>query len=276
MSPRGDAMPVTNAHHARVRTVAVSMAAAIAILILPTVAHASHVETVSITPAGGTVLADVCGPFLVQTQGGTDPIGALVDVEVEGTTLVEFCLPDAGVNPVLIDPATGDLGNGTNGTIGGEAAADAGALPGEGEFTFGIVSPVLGSFDITVFVEEPGGPNDNDDPDEDEPEDTASLTIGSGGGGGGDVKSTITISGTFEGKVRSSDAACKRGRTVIVKRVKSGPDRVVGQDFTNDSGAYRVSAQNPSGRFYALVTRKAGGASSGGKCLKARSKKVRR
>jgi hypothetical protein len=262
---------------AEVRTVAVMMAAAIALFILPTVAHASHVETVSITPAVGTVVADVCGPFLVQTGGGTDPIGALVDVEVEGTTPVEFCLPATGVNPVLIDPATGDLGNGTDGTIGGEATADASALPGEGDFTFGIVSPVSGSFDITVFVEEPGGPNDNDDPDEDEPQDTASLTVGSGGGGGGsDVKSTITISGSFEGKVRSSDAACVQSRKIIVKRVKKGPDRVVGHDVTNDSGAYRVPAQNPSGRFYAVTTKKAGGASGGGNCLKARSKKVRR
>jgi hypothetical protein len=266
-------MPVSNAHHAGVRTVAVMMAAAIALLILPTVAHASHVETVSITPALGTVVADVCGSFLVQTQGGTDPVAALVDVEVEGITPVEFCLPATGVNPVLIDPATGDLGNGTDGTLGGEASADASALPGEGDFTFGIVSPVSGSFDITVFVEEPGGPNNDDDPDEDEPQDTASLTVGSGGSGGGDVKSTITISGTFEGKVRSSDAACVQGRKVLVKRVKKGPDRVVGQDITNDSGAYRVPAQNPSGRFYAIATRKAGG---GGDCLKARSKKVRR
>jgi hypothetical protein len=51
---------------------------------------------------------------------------------------------------------------------------------------------------------------------------------------------------------------------------------VVGQDVTNDSGAYRVPTQNPSGRFYALATKKVGGASSGGNCLKARSKKVRR
>jgi hypothetical protein len=271
-------MQVSNAHHARARTVAVMMAAAIALLMLPAVAHASHVETVSITPAVGTVVADVCGPFVVRTQGGTDPIGALVDVEVEGTTSIEFCLPGGGVNPVLIDPASGDLGNGTDGTIGGEAAAEASALPGEGDFTFGIVSPVSGSFDITVFVEEPGGPNDNDDPDEDEPQDTASLTIGSGGGGGGgaDVKSSITISGTFEGRVRSSDAGCKRARTVIVKRVKNGPDRVVGRDVTNDSGAYRVPAQNPSGRFYALATKKADGASISRNCLKARSKKVRR
>jgi hypothetical protein len=170
-------MQISNARHTRVRTTAV-MVAVVALLILPTVAHASHVGTVSITPAVGTVVADLCGPFLVQTQGGDDPIGAVVDVEVEGTTPVEFCLPASGVNPVLIDPTTGDLGDGTDGTIGGEATADASTLPGEGDFTFGIVSPASGSFDITVFVEDPGGPNDNDDPDEGEPQDTASLTVG--------------------------------------------------------------------------------------------------
>lgn len=272
-------MPISNARHARARTIATVVAVAVCMLILPTEAHASHVGTVSITPAVGTVVADVCGPFLVQTRGGSDPIGAVVDVEVVGTTPVEFCLPTTGVNPVLIDPTTGDRGGGSDGAIGGEAAGDASALPGEGDFTFGIVSPASGSFDITVFVEEPVGPNDNDDPDEGEPQDTASLTVGSGGGGGGgggNVRSTITISGSFEGQVRSSDAACEQGRKVVVKRIKNGPDRVVGRDVTDQSGAYRVSAQNPSGRFYAIATKKAGGASGGGNCLKARSKKVRR
>ncbi len=79
-------------------------------------------------------------------------------MEVVGTTPVQFCLPAGGVNPVLIDPTTGDLGDGTDGTIGGEATANASALPGEGDFTFGIVSSASGSFDITVFVEEPGAP----------------------------------------------------------------------------------------------------------------------
>jgi hypothetical protein len=265
-------MQISNARHTRVRTTAV-MVAVVALLILPTVAHASHVGTVSITPAVGTVVADLCGPFLVQTQGGDDPIGAVVDVEVEGTTPVEFCLPASGVNPVLIDPTTGDLGDGTDGTIGGEATADASTLPGEGDFTFGIVSPASGSFDITVFVEEPGGPNDNDDPDEGEPQDTASLTVG---GASGSVESTITISGTFEGQVRSSDAACEQGRRVVVKRAKKGPDRVIGRDFTDQSGAYEVPANNPSGRFYSIAKRKAGSATGGGNCLKARSKRVRR
>jgi hypothetical protein len=272
-------MPISNARHARARTVAIMVAAAVALLIVPTVAHASHVGTVSITPTTGTVVAGVCGPFLVQTQGGTDPIGAVFDVEAEGTAAVEFCLPATGVNPVLIDPTTGGLGSGTDGTVGGEATADASVLPGEGDFTFGITSPASGSFDITVFVEEPGGPNDNDDPDTGEPQDTASLTIGSGGGGGGgggNVKSIVTITGTFEGQVRSSDASCEQGRQIIVRRSKGGRDRVVGRDVTDQSGAYSVPAQNPRGRFYAIAKRKAGAATGGGNCLKARSKRVRR
>jgi Zn-dependent protease with chaperone function len=50
-------MQISNARHTRVRTTAV-MVAVVALLILPTVAHASHVGTVSITPAVGTVVAD--------------------------------------------------------------------------------------------------------------------------------------------------------------------------------------------------------------------------
>ena len=234
-------------------------------------------RNVSITPAVGTVVAEVCGPFLVQTQGGSDPIGAVVDVEVVGATPVKFCLPATGVNHVLIDPTTRDLGGGSDGTIGGEATADASALPGEGDSTFGIVSSASGSFDITVFVEEPGGPNDNDDPDEGEPQDTASLMVGSGGGGSGsNVRSTITISGTFEGQVRSSDAACEQGRRLVVKRVKKGPDRVVESECHRPVRFLSGPRPEPERSLLRLATMKAGGASGGGKCLKAPSKRVRR
>jgi hypothetical protein len=68
----------------------------------------------------------------------------------------------------------------------------------------------------------------------------------------------------------------RNAKSTLVKRVKEGPDRVVGRDLTDQSGAYRVPVQNPSGRFYAVATKKAGGAGGGGNCLKAASKKVRR
>jgi hypothetical protein len=249
----------------------------VGLLIPPTVAHATHVGTVSITPSNSTVVADVCGPFLVQTQGGTDPVGAVVDVEVVGATPVEFCLPAAGVNPVLIDPSMGDLGDGTDGTVGGEASAEASAIPDEGDFTFGIIAPASGSFDITVFVEEPGGPNDNDDPDTGEPQDGATATVGSGGGGSGsDVASTVTLTRSLRGTVRSSDPSCEQGRRIVVKQVRPGRDRVVGRDRSETSGAYRVSSSRTTGRFYAIAKKKVDGAADGGDCLKARSGRVTR
>ena len=159
---------------------------------LATPALASHVGTVEVTPPLGIETVGICSPFLVTTSGGSDPVGAVVDVEVRGVTPVEFCLPAVGLNPVLIDPATGDLGNGPveiDGTIGGEATTAASAVIGQGEFTFGISSPSVGSYDIDVFVEEPGGPDDNDDPDAGEPIDTATqfVVLPNGGSNGGEV-----------------------------------------------------------------------------------------
>jgi len=88
--------------------------AMLAALVVPLsgTALASHVGTVTITPPVGIEATGVCSPFLVTTSGGTDPVGARVDVEVIGTSPIQFCLPAAGLNPVLIDPATGDLGTG--------------------------------------------------------------------------------------------------------------------------------------------------------------------
>ncbi|MBA2273758.1 MAG: hypothetical protein H0W55_11855 [Actinobacteria bacterium] len=120
-------------------------------------ALASHVATVTVTPPVGIKASGVCSPFLVTTSGGTNPVGARVDVEVVGTTPLQFCLPPAGSNPVLIDPATGDLGSGpveVDGDIGGEAVTRAAVALGEGSFTFGIESAVVGTADITAFVEE--------------------------------------------------------------------------------------------------------------------------
>jgi hypothetical protein len=152
-SDREETMLNPDRCHGRGRAIVVVTAAMAAALLVPqTAALASHVGTVSITPSDATLVTDVCGPFLVQTKGGTAPIGAVVDVEVVGVTPVQFCQPAAGVNPVLIDPATGDLGDGTDGTVGGEAIAAASSLPDEGDFTFGILSSGSGSFDITVFV----------------------------------------------------------------------------------------------------------------------------
>jgi hypothetical protein len=153
-------------------------------LSIPTSAHADHVDGVTVTPQVGISDLDVCSPFLV-TLTGPDAVDAVVDVEIRGDAPVRFCTPEAGINPVLIDPTKGDLGPGpleTDGTIGGEAAAAAGSVIGEGQLTFGITSPASGSFDIVVFVEEPGA--DNDDPDGSEPSATATTFFVLGGGEG--------------------------------------------------------------------------------------------
>ncbi len=157
-------------------------------------ALASHVGTVTITPPVGIEATGVCSPFLVTTSGGTDSVGARVDVEVIGTSPIQFCLPAAGLNPVLIDPATGDLGPGpveVDGDIGGEAVTRAAVALGLGSFTFGIESAATGTADITAFVEEGVG---NDDPDPGEPTDSASqiFVLGDGGGGSPEVPGATT------------------------------------------------------------------------------------
>ncbi len=57
----------------------------------------------------------------------------------------------------------------------------------------------------------------------------------------------------FTGKAGSSFRACKRDRTVIVKKVVSGPDRVVGRDSTNRLGNWNVPERRARGRYYAVV-----------------------
>jgi hypothetical protein len=188
-NPLGKEVDMNANSHARM-AVALLAAAVATSLVVPLAgpAKADHVGTVTVTPPLGVEVVDVCAPFVVTTSGGTSPDDALVDVEVVGSTPVQFCVPEVGLHPKLIDPSTGDLGPGpveADGTIGGEARTEPGTILGEGEFTFGIRSPSAGAFDITVFVEEPGGPNDNNDPDTGEPTDTASQIVVLGGGNGG-------------------------------------------------------------------------------------------
>ena len=95
-------------------------------------ALASHVDSVTVAPPVAAVPQDTCEPIVVTTSGGTNPQDALVDVEVRSTEIllneaaadVTFCLPGGPeiINPVDIDPTTGDLGVGsvdTDGIIGG-------------------------------------------------------------------------------------------------------------------------------------------------------------
>lgn len=171
---------------------ALAMVAALVVPLSGT-AVAGHVATVTVTPATTVVAAEQCEPIVVQTTGGTSPTNALVDVEVRSTKIilnesaadVQFCDPSAApgvVNPVLIDPTTGDLGPGpieSDGTIGGEETTIGDpTILGNGILTFGIQSPLdAAEFDFLVFVEEGAG---DDEPNGSEPRFGTDERLGSG------------------------------------------------------------------------------------------------
>jgi hypothetical protein len=78
--------------------------------------------------------------------------------------------------------------------------------------------------------------------------------------------STVTIKskGTgFHGRVRSSAAACKQGRTVKLFRAQAGKDRVYGRDTTNAKGKWSIHVSGFAGislaKFYARVVKRSEG-----------------
>jgi hypothetical protein len=81
------------------------------------------------------------------------------------------------------------------------------------------------------------------------------------GGGSGpqetiecDSEITIRFAGrtdTFKGAVNSDENVCERGRRVILKRVKAGPDKTVGRTTTNQRGRWNIKERNARGRYYA-------------------------
>lgn len=65
----------------------------------------------------------------------------------------------------------------------------------------------------------------------------------------------LTQPDRFVGRV-SSAPKCERNRQIVLKRVKTGRDAVVGRDTTNDAGRWKVFEPNARGRYYAKVTRR--------------------
>lgn len=60
----------------------------------------------------------------------------------------------------------------------------------------------------------------------------------------------------FRGRVASTNAGCEDSRTVLVRRVRRGPDRTVGRDTTDPAGQYVVRhTRGGAGRYYAVVQR---------------------
>lgn len=79
------------------------------------------------------------------------------------------------------------------------------------------------------------------------------------GGGGETYDSTLTIAygnDRFSGAVRS-DGKCKPGRKVIVRKIRRGPDLLVGRDTTNRRGRWSVGEPDAArGRYYAKVLKR--------------------
>jgi hypothetical protein len=95
-------------------------------------------------------------------------------------------------------------------------------------------------------------------------------------------KSTITIAyksrkKAFTGKVGSGEEMCERGRKVQVRKVKRGPDPLVGRAVTNARGSYTVPHRNPKGKYYAKVAKSTTENDAGEKvtCEAARSQTIR-
>jgi hypothetical protein len=62
----------------------------------------------------------------------------------------------------------------------------------------------------------------------------------------------------FRGRVSSARGRCRRGRRVVVKKVRRGPDRIVGRDLTNRRGRWsEPHNRGGEGRYYARAGRKA-------------------
>ena len=61
---------------------------------------------------------------------------------------------------------------------------------------------------------------------------------------------------SFDGKVKSGNAKCRKGRTVVLKKQKSGDDKKVGSDKTNNEGNYSITEKNAKGKYYTVAKAK--------------------
>ena len=96
------------------------------------------------------------------------------------------------------------------------------------------------------------------------------------------VRSKIIISyvrrrGEFSGDLRAGHYECRADREVVLRKIRTGRDRVVGRDLSEYTGAWAVPAQG-RGRFYARVERVVYDDDLNGsttECLAARSETIR-
>jgi hypothetical protein len=87
-------------------------------------------------------------------------------------------------------------------------------------------------------------------------------------------KTTVFISEkfpAFHGKLHSPNQFCEAGRPLKMFRKRSGPDKLLGKDRSEDSGKWKVEIENlRSGAYYAKAPAY-GSASLGIQCMADRS-----
>ena len=63
------------------------------------------------------------------------------------------------------------------------------------------------------------------------------------------------VAPAFKGVVRTA-TKCKDQRQVVVRRIRKGPDALVGRDTTGADGKWQVREPSANGRYYAKVLRR--------------------
>jgi hypothetical protein len=61
--------------------------------------------------------------------------------------------------------------------------------------------------------------------------------------------------GVFSGEVRSA-AKCETQRKIVLRKVRKGPDRIVGRDTTNAKGKWAISVDKAHGKYYAKALKR--------------------
>jgi Bacterial Ig-like domain (group 1)/RTX calcium-binding nonapeptide repeat (4 copies) len=219
--------------------------------------------TLTIVPDTDTAPVGSCNPFTITaTDASGNPVQhVVVDVEqrhansdngfANDEPTVLFCTPsadDGASNPSDVDPSRGDLGDGSDGTIGGEAENNTDA---QGKVTIGIrVRPAEGTDGsgevlVTAFYES----EDNDDADTDDPQDSATKTWTPSQARTIDcapeeAQNRVGTSHTVTCTVRDADGELVSGEGVTF--TEEGPGEIVGDSTDNTSENGQATVETTS------------------------------
>ncbi len=188
-----------------------------------------------------------CQRFVVAVRQGGNPLASRnVDVHIKDPEGISYCA------------ASGSTGRPPDPDEHGASVHDDGNNHAEGEtdsngqFVFGATSSRDGLTGVVVWID------DDDDDTQDAAERTTTGQV-TWGGETRRVATKLTIRyrrGSFKGKVRSSNAQCRRQRTVVLKKVRRGRDKTVGTDTSSRNGSWKVRRRAGRGRYYAQTPKK--------------------